>query len=574
MSRRGSRVRLPPEELPEEYRAEAIKRLIEEYGEEAVIEAIVEKHGLTSRSGSRESTPSGSWLVPMAVTTRGEPVYEWSPRIGDSGINWLGSRTPTPRGHNSNRAATAIQRLARGFLGRKKTQKLLEKKKRKTEMTRRERELERLNRDRQKAELLQRLYRGHSERKEIHKDKKIFADLNERLAYVRQIVSQNDMTIWDAKRSELIKHYLYDDLIHKITAHLKSPDIKSKKAFNELLVRAKAAKQKYEDDLAEHRMERIKFIEDAIDTHKDNPNWLEDFKEELKIQGAHSTGIKSKFIQALEETGRSKGRGGQSRGTRAPVPSILGAVNAYRGNDKNPDVNILYKTLFYEEKGRKNAGKKGRTLPKNAYFLHQGGGGRTRRRASHKRKPTRKNIPVRGFAVVQSTEKPWVKESNYRRWVAKLRRHTAKVKKHGEVEHPDNMCVDSEICKGDLGIPRSLMPQFTSPKDIQSFTRFAEKKYGIKSKRSTRKAGQLRPSQEEINRERVEDVADDIRHKKLDPKVPLIVSSDNFVIDGHHRWAAYRVDHPTTQMPVLVVDAPARDVLSVAATWGAKHHQF
>jgi ParB-like chromosome segregation protein Spo0J len=136
------------------------------------------------------------------------------------------------------------------------------------------------------------------------------------------------------------------------------------------------------------------------------------------------------------------------------------------------------------------------------------------------------------------------------------------------------MCVDSDLCKGDLGIPRRLMPQFNSEKDIKNFVTFAEKRYGIKSRKATRRAGALRPSQEEINRERVEDVADDIRYKKLDPKVPLIVSKDGYVIDGHHRWAAFKKDKPTYKMPVLLVEAPARDVLSVAATWGARHQQF
>ena len=195
------------------------------------------------------------------------------------------------------------------------------------------------------------------------------------------------------------------------------------------------------------------------------------------------------------------------------------------------------------------------------------GGGRSRR-------GTRKNIPVRGFAVVQSSEKPWVKEPNYRRWLGKLKRHTAKVKRHGEVEHPDNLCVDSNICKGDLGIPRRLMPQFTTPRDIQSFMKFAERRYGVKSRRATRRAARLKPSQEEINRERVEDVKEDIVEKKLNPNVPLIVSRDGYVIDGHHRWAAYKSHHPTKKLPVLLVGASARDVLSIAATWGAKHHQF
>jgi hypothetical protein len=195
-------------------------------------------------------------------------------------------------------------------------------------------------------------------------------------------------------------------------------------------------------------------------------------------------------------------------------------------------------------------------------------GGAARRRTRTRSKP------VAGFAVVHSEEKPWVKEPNYQRWLGKLRRHTVKVRREGDVEHPDNLCVDSNICKGDLGIPRRLMPQFTTPRDVRSFMAFAERLYGVKSRRATRRAGQLRPSQEEINRERVENVKEEIVAKKLNPNVPLIVSRDGYVIDGHHRWAAYKSHEPSKKMPVLVVGAPARDVLSIAATWGAKHHQF
>lgn len=187
---------------------------------------------------------------------------------------------------------------------------------------------------------------------------------------------------------------------------------------------------------------------------------------------------------------------------------------------------------------------------------------------------TRRRKPVNGFAVVHSAEKPWVKEPKYKRWLARLKRHRATVKRHGENDSPENMCVDSDICKGDLGIPRKLMPQFTSAGDIKDYTSFVKKRYGIGSHRGTRRAGQLRPSQEEINRERVADVHEDIVEKKLDPKVPLIVSKDKFVIDGHHRWAAYKAHHPGVKMPVLVVEAPARDVLGTAAVWGAKAHAF
>jgi hypothetical protein len=229
----------------------------------------------------------------------------------------------------------------------------------------------------------------------------------------------------------------------------------------------------------------------------------------------------------------------------------------------------VYKELA-GPKGNLFAGALWDNLPRNL----QEGGNKGKGKGKSRGTRRKKEKPVRGFAVVQSDEKPWVNEPNYRRWLAKLRRHTAKVKRDGEERHPDNLCVDSKICKGDLGIPRRLMPQFTSARDIQSFTKFIDKFYGIKAVKGTRRAGQLRPSQEEINRVKVEGVTEEIKAKKLNPNVPLIVSADGFVIDGHHRWAAYKSHQPSKKMPVLIVKDTARDVLSMAATWGAKHHQF
>lgn len=179
--------------------------------------------------------------------------------------------------------------------------------------------------------------------------------------------------------------------------------------------------------------------------------------------------------------------------------------------------------------------------------------------------------PVRGFPVVASKERPWVGTAKYRGWIRRLREHARK----DEKEDAMNLCQDPDgICSGDLGIPRKLMPQFTTPGEIRNFTRHLRTKFGIRSRQATRRAAVLRPSQEEIHRMRVEDVKEDIMAKKLDPNVPLVVSEDNYVIDGHHRWAAYKSHKPRKELPVLLVEAPARNVLGAAAAWGAKHHAF
>ena len=46
------------------------------------------------------------------------------------------------------------------------------------------------------------------------------------------------------------------------------------------------------------------------------------------------------------------------------------------------------------------------------------------------------------------------------------------------------------------------------------------------------------------------------------------------LVDGHHRWAAYRMKAPKKPMEVVVIDAPIRDVLGMAIDWGAGHSAF
>jgi len=166
-------------------------------------------------------------------------------------------------------------------------------------------------------------------------------------------------------------------------------------------------------------------------------------------------------------------------------------------------------------------------------------------------------------------EKPWTKKEKYKKWVRKL---TKKVKgpRHTKAE---DLCVGEDtICKGDLGIPRKYMPQFSSPAEIKQFSKFVKKVYKIKSFKTKRKAGELRPSQKEISRPRINGLIKDGALEKLN--VPIVVSGDNYVVDGHHRWAAYRLKRPEKALPAIVIDAPIKDVLGIAVAWGAKHQEF
>jgi hypothetical protein len=179
---------------------------------------------------------------------------------------------------------------------------------------------------------------------------------------------------------------------------------------------------------------------------------------------------------------------------------------------------------------------------------------------------------IKKLFPTENPEKPWTKKKPYKNWVSRLSRKKAQPRR----SKYEDLCVGStSICKGDLGIPRKYMPQFTTAADVKRFQKFIKKSYDIDSFRSTRKAKQLRPSQGEISRKRVNQLISDPNDsifRKL--TVPLVVSKDNFIVDGHHRWAAYRMEKPDKPMPVLVIDTPIKDVLGIAIAWGAKHEEF
>jgi len=178
-----------------------------------------------------------------------------------------------------------------------------------------------------------------------------------------------------------------------------------------------------------------------------------------------------------------------------------------------------------------------------------------------------------GFPI-NNKEKNWTNSESYKKWLRKVR----KTKKVRRSQAEDLCSVKGGICKGDLGIPRSLMPQFTlrrkpfSRKLLNEFRRYIKKKYGIKSRKVMKTAKNLNPSQNEISRHRVEGLIEDNIIDKQE--VPLLVSKNDYIVDGHHRWAAFRVKAPNKTMETIVVDAPIKDILGIAIDWGAEHQAF
>ena len=184
----------------------------------------------------------------------------------------------------------------------------------------------------------------------------------------------------------------------------------------------------------------------------------------------------------------------------------------------------------------------------------------------------RKTVKINGGEKfrIEDPSKNWTLTNRYKKWVGKLTRKTPG-KRHTKAE---DLCVGKDnICDGDLGIARKYMPQFIGKDDVKKFRNFVKRVYGIKSRVTRRKAKELIPTQKEISRSRIDDLIDNenILKKVL---VPLVISNDNYVVDGHHRWAAYRLKKPNKSLPVVEIGAPIKDVLGISIAWGAKHQDF
>ena len=164
----------------------------------------------------------------------------------------------------------------------------------------------------------------------------------------------------------------------------------------------------------------------------------------------------------------------------------------------------------------------------------------------------------------------WTKTKSYKKWSANVQNH--RKTRRSKTKDPLDMCAKSAtFCKGSKDIPRNLMPQIY---DAAAFSKTIKSKYGVASHRTKMSMNGLRPSQNEINRERVDSVIADIKSKKLSHKNPIVVSEDGFIVDGHHRWAAYKKYNPELKIPVLVVEAPIKDALGLSIAVSQKREAF
>lgn len=186
----------------------------------------------------------------------------------------------------------------------------------------------------------------------------------------------------------------------------------------------------------------------------------------------------------------------------------------------------------------------------------------------------------------------------------------------GLIDKDADFCQDEpEVCKGHCDVPRYYMPQLmdepigkllnskkakdrmkgaeavrngaspTDPRPITEIFIDILQKKGIKVTRGVPvKLSDLKATQREIKTlksyifglAQMQGRFKDKKTGKLTDipcdwtQVPIIVSNDGYIVDGHHRWAAVKLVNPELYMNAVVIDMPIAELL--AETW--KHPEL
>ena len=141
-------------------------------------------------------------------------------------------------------------------------------------------------------------------------------------------------------------------------------------------------------------------------------------------------------------------------------------------------------------------------------------------------------------------------------------------------DHPDltELSVEGTLLYGDegKGIARKDMPQIPG-KERGRFLAEIEKSDGITATAEEIDPTTLKPVQKEISAARSGAIYEKFREEGgIPPKERILISSDGFVIDGHHTWGAsvaFAFDNPGTTLPVYRLSVTADEAMAISLEW-------
>jgi hypothetical protein len=116
-----------------------------------------------------------------------------------------------------------------------------------------------------------------------------------------------------------------------------------------------------------------------------------------------------------------------------------------------------------------------------------------------------------------------------------------------------------EIIPNSLNIPRNKMPQIKST-DVRDFIDFLKNK-GISVSSKPFLVSSMKMTQRDINKDKVSSL---MQSDKSSLAKPVIISSDRYILDGHHRvLALYNIDK-NFKLNTIYVDIPIKQLLTIS----------
>jgi len=168
--------------------------------------------------------------------------------------------------------------------------------------------------------------------------------------------------------------------------------------------------------------------------------------------------------------------------------------------------------------------------------------------------------------------------------IKELGKQAQEMKKLGQKAPVYNLCNVSVagtnlFCVQSKGIPRINMPQMDD-EQTKAFRKYLEKK-GYKVEKEKEFAANLRATQNELNGAKVAAIMDHLAGADDHQSKRLIVSRDDYILDGHHHWAGkLGLDAADgnltndTKLKIARVDIPIIKLLEEAETFtGGKGHK-
>jgi len=114
-----------------------------------------------------------------------------------------------------------------------------------------------------------------------------------------------------------------------------------------------------------------------------------------------------------------------------------------------------------------------------------------------------------------------------------------------------------------LGLSRADLPQVKSG-DMDNFREWLQEQ-GVESFKSSMEVGELNPIQKEINLEKIQSMMEKHAAGEIDLVTgkPVMVTEDEYIIDGHHRWFALRELDETNEMETINIKLPVKKLLKI-----------